>query len=485
MTQGASHPGSTPRRLLLIIFLVCFLVYQTTLAVTAVKPFPDFWCFGADSYRIALTSIPARNWHPMAIYQAKTHTLFVALSTPLHQLGRFVYGGMPEPLNENMPLSFPPALFGALNVCVAYLLFRKIGFHQKQALLPTILYGAAAAVWIFASFPETYSCTSLFTNLFILAFVADTKLKSLRGLVFTHVLVCFAAPQQVLLGVIPLFQLLRVDGFRVGIRRAARYGLMLCVLFVLLYLIICAVQEKRIGMSIAGATLPYDELEEVGTFANLVNPESWVVTTSTFLLFSQVAAAIPPLTFEPLTIQSILLAPPYTWLLILAVLIYAVSGIAGGGHKHLFDGSLAIFVCCIIYMVFFVYCNPTEAFLYCGPMVLPLWLLIHGTHTPLQPRRWSLRSLGALCLLTTVNNWAFAVDLRNHDSGRGRVGQALDYVPAGPCWRYRRSHSLTDCRATLSRLGLIAALLDQPDRFETALLQRLEIPPHTFWVAHT
>ncbi len=429
MTQEASYLGSTPKRLLLIIFLVCFLVYQTTLAVTAVEPFPDFWFFGADSYRVALTNIPTRNWHPMAIYQAKKHPLFIALSMPLHQLGRFVYGGMPEPLNENMPLSFPAALFGALSVCVAYLLFRKIGFREKQALLPTILYGAAAGVWIFASFPETYSCTSLFTNLFILVFLADTKLKRLRGLVFAHVLVCFAAPQQVLLGVIPLFQLIRVDGFRVGIRRAVRYGLMLGVLFVLPYLIISTVQEKEMGMSIAGATLIYDVLEGVGASANLVNPESWLVTTSTFLLLSQVAPAIPPLAFEPLTIQSILLAPPYTWLLILAVLIYAVSGLARGGHKHLFDGSLAIFVFCIVYMVFFVYCNPTEAFLYCGPMVLPLWLLIHGTHTPLQPRRWSLRLLGALCVLVTLNNGTFALDLRNHDSGHGRVGQALDPSP--------------------------------------------------------
>ena len=110
MTQRISHPGSTPRRLLATIFVVSFLVYQTTLAVTAVKPFPDFWFFGADSYRVALTNIPARNWHPMAIYQAKKHPLFIALSTPLHQLGRFVYGGMPEPLNENMPLSFPAGL---------------------------------------------------------------------------------------------------------------------------------------------------------------------------------------------------------------------------------------------------------------------------------------------------------------------------------------------------------------------------------------
>ncbi len=36
------------------------------------------------------------------------------------------------------------------------------------------------------------------------------------------------------------------------------------------------------------------------------------------------------------------------------------------------------------------------------------------------------------------------------------------------------------------RLGLIQALpLDQPDRFETALLQRLEIPPYAFRIAHT
>ena len=34
-------------------------------------------------------------------------------------------------------------------------------------------------------------------------------------------------------------------------------------------------------------------------------------------------------------------------------------------------------------------------------------------------------------------------------------------------------------------LGLTTALLDQPDRFETALLQGLEIPPYAFCVSHT
>ena len=331
-------------------------------------------------------------------------------------------------------------------------------------MLPTTFYGVAAAVWIFASFPETYSCTSLFTNLFVLAFLADTKLKRLRGLVFAHALVCFAAPQQVLLGVIPLFQLLRVEGFRVGIRRTARYGLMLCVLFALPYLIICTVQEKKMGMSIAGGTWAYGQLEEFGAFANLVNPESWVVTTSTFLLFSQVAPAIPPPTFEPLTIQSILLAQPYTWLLSLAVLGYAVSGLACGGHKHLFDGSLAIFVFCIIYMVFFVYYNPTDAFLHCGPMVLPLWLLIHGTHTPLRPRRWSLRLLGALCVLVALNNGAFALDLRNHDSGHGRVGQALDFVPAEP----GPPEGLKGTTASFSALRqMLSSSINRPDSVRT------------------
>ncbi len=34
-------------------------------------------------------------------------------------------------------------------------------------------------------------------------------------------------------------------------------------------------------------------------------------------------------------------------------------------------------------------------------------------------------------------------------------------------------------------LGLTTALLDQPDRFETALLQGLEIPPYAFCISHT
>ena len=35
------------------------------------------------------------------------------------------------------------------------------------------------------------------------------------------------------------------------------------------------------------------------------------------------------------------------------------------------------------------------------------------------------------------------------------------------------------------RLGLLVSLVEQPHRFETALLERLEIPLHTSWVAHT
>jgi hypothetical protein len=56
---------------------------------------------------------------------------------------------------------------------------------------------------------------------------------------------------------------------------------------------------------------------------------------------------------------------------------------------------------------------------------------------------------------------------------------ALLAVPADPL-----AYGLTGDLEPPRRLGLMQALLDQPDRFEAALLQRIEVSPHAFGVSH-
>ena len=46
------------------------------------------------------------------------------------------------------------------------------------------------------------------------------------------------------------------------------------------------------------------------------------------------------------------------------------------------------------------------------------------------------------------------------------------------------AHGLTGDLEPSRRLGLIQALFDQPDGFEAALFQRLEVSPHAFGISH-
>ena len=64
--------------------------------------------------------------------------------------------------------------------------------------------------------------------------------------------------------------------------------------------------------------------------------------------------------------------------------------------------------------------------------------------------------------------------------GAAQPGRTLLAVLPPP-----RTDRLSSDLQPSGRLGLIVAVVEQPHRFETALLQRLEIPLHTFWVAHT
>jgi hypothetical protein len=80
---------------------------------------------------------------------------------PLHRLAQAVVTPLPEPLRENAALTFPSAVFGAANACLAFLLFSLIGFRGIALVLVTLMYAASAAVWMFASFPDTYACTTL------------------------------------------------------------------------------------------------------------------------------------------------------------------------------------------------------------------------------------------------------------------------------------------------------------------------------------
>jgi hypothetical protein len=194
--EPEAHPSSlgVPRsKLIVVIFLCSFLAYQLPLPSIATARYPDGWFFGADNYRIAMER---PGTHPAANYQISKHPGFVALAIPLYRLARVTGRRLPEPWHENAALTFPSAVFGALNVCVAFLLFHLIGFTGLAAVMVTIFYAAGAAIWTFGSFPDTYACTTFFATVYLWLYKRDSALLQWKRLAVWHAVACFVAPQQ-------------------------------------------------------------------------------------------------------------------------------------------------------------------------------------------------------------------------------------------------------------------------------------------------
>jgi len=428
---GRSEPtrGRSRRLRLVVLFLAWFAVYHGTLAGVFQRPMPDFWWFGMDSYRLAYTKLV--DSHPMAIYQFKKYPGYVAIATPLYYMARWMYRGLPEPHGENLALTFPVAMLGAANVCVAFALFRRIGFGPNSAMLPTILYASASAVWVAASFPESYVCTCLFTNLFLLAFLADPELKRWKRLAMLNAITCFFAPQQIMLAILPFVREWRLQGLPRASRRFIEYFSIVVVLFVIPLILLSMVDRKQglnIGLDVRRGVFLFKMFTQYqGTgLENLVDVASWFVTSTTFVVFSEFAPAIRLEDFVHLTVVAIVGAGQITFLLTMAVVAYAVFGglvarrappgsrlrenLLGRAHGSTIGVELIVF--CVAYVAFFVYFNPQHSFAYSSPFVLPLWLLLHSPYTVHQDTRGWRLAVTAMCLVAVLNTAALLADCR-------------------------------------------------------------------------
>jgi hypothetical protein len=111
MFKGPSRPA-----VLVSLFCSAYLAYQIPLPLWTTGRYPDFWFFGLDNYRIAMER---PGTHEAANYQITKHPGFVAMAIPLHRVGKAIFRGLPEPKRENAALTFPSAVFGSANDCIA------------------------------------------------------------------------------------------------------------------------------------------------------------------------------------------------------------------------------------------------------------------------------------------------------------------------------------------------------------------------------
>jgi hypothetical protein len=394
------------------VIVAAFVLYQALLPLTTAQPYPDFWHFGADSYRI---SVEKMGRHPMAKYQTSKHPLYIAIATPLYHAARVAYRQVaPEPLAENLALTFPVAVLGALNAGVALLLFRCVGFALGPALLVLLLYAGSAAIVVFSTFPDSYICTTLFTNLFLLAWLHDRDLEHWLLLAVVTALAGFAAPQQMLLTLVPVAALLAGGRSRAHVARVATYVVVAVLLFSGPYL-------AQLAVLMSGDVTGFvnHETTRWSSLWNVLDLRIWAAVFLVFVSLSLVVAA-PVATLEAVTLAELSMYAG-VWLSGASVLAYGAIGRAWSARMTApaREMCLGLVVFFVAYLAFFVWWTPTEAFIYSAPLVMPLWLLLHAPWVEAQHRPGWRRAIAVAAVLVAAHSvWTVATLPERHDYRR-------------------------------------------------------------------
>ena len=307
------------------------------------------------------------------------------------------------PQRENAALTFPSAIFGALNASLAFLVFRRVGFSRVPALLVTIMYSASAAVWVFASFPDTYACSALLTTIFLWCYLDDQALQRWKRLSIVHAAACFVGPQLCLLGLIPVASIFkRPDPMRT--RRVVYYGAGVFLCYVIPYLV---------GLAVIGRSQVVVGETRWASLQNFRGLHWYFSIPSTLVAFGLITPSRE-------SVRAVLLLSGLEqqwsfWVILVSILTYGAAGLALG-RRQLGDqlGSIRqeLLVFLIAYILFFIWWQPREGFIYTAPVQLPLWLVLHiGWLRQQESGAW--RSLvGAAAAIVIVSSLRLLWELR-------------------------------------------------------------------------
>lgn len=437
---GTSEHGSSwrPARedviagaMLAIAFLVIYVLF---LGPFASPRFPDFWRFGADSYRIAFSELHHR--HDMALYQFRKHSLFVVIAAPVYQVVRSI-----APCGwttcQNLALTFPVALLGALNVAMAFLVFRRAGFPRGDALLPTVFYGTGLCVWVFSMFPDTPVLLCLLVNAFLFLFLGDPMVRRWRTLAVLNGLAGLAAPQLVLLGILPAAGILTAaPGSRP--RQLARYVVLSSVVFLVPFFIVQLLVHGAAGPNARDLLFPARELGAWASLDHLLSPVDWLAVTGTFAVAAQAGVYLDPAGNVRLTAETVLQSLPALAAGGLGLVGYALWGWRSAQWRSPFRGIGPVVTFLVSYLVFFVCFSPQEAMLFAAPFLLPFWLLLHGGHARTNGNpRWRL-IMTVMIVIGAIANGRYILKLARSTAGTRSVSWRQPRSPDQARTRFSR-----------------------------------------------
>lgn len=373
-----------------LVGLAFFALYQVSL-FDAIDPDELFWRFGADN----MIEVFERRSTSLA---GPKHPLFAVITPPLYSAARALYAWAPEPAQTKLALGFPAALLGALNTALAFWIFRRNRSGVTAAGFG-FLYGLSAATWIFSSYPDTYVLTALTTSAFVAVLVTRTGRETSKLLAAANALACYASPQQIFLGIVPVLDRLRSIGpSREWLVGAVRYGATVAVLFVIPYLIYLEIASE--GWKLApGYVKAYSDP------ARLIDPSLYPVVLVNFLVFSVVGPLVHPSLYRDPTTGFFAEVPLWWFALVAlygALVVHSLRHI-GASLAVLKPAVPSILAFLLVYSLFFLVFNPGESFIYSFPGLL-LWLLVLQTgFSARETRTWRV-ILAMLVAATAANN---------------------------------------------------------------------------------
>jgi len=400
-SAGGIRPGLHKSTLILcLLFGSFFCLYTVSLPVFA-DGFVSSLIFGSDDMLAAYQGGRGRNL-------MDKHPLFIIVSGLYWAAGR-LFSWAPAELAQNLRMVFPVALLGAIAVCVAYRVFLRSGANNEQAVSFAVLYGISGTTWLFSSFPETYILTALCTNVFLWFILQTPKERVARYInraAILNAVACLASPQQVLLSIAPFVRwLTEGQGLSTLIRKCVRYAAAMLVLYFIPY----EIYLKAVGK---GWRFGPVYLHVYGQLKHLLEVRTIVVVAANFLLYSVVPPAVTPRSFTDPTFSILRLFSP-EWIVVSILFLgwcfYSLRGLRGSSAIKP-AAAMAAFVCS--YILFFVYFNPSEAYLYTAPALLP-WLLLLQAGFCSRWNRFRRGALWVMIVAIVINNAQFRIYLQS------------------------------------------------------------------------
>lgn len=361
-----------------IAFLGFYLLYQLSLAIssTAIPEYPD-WSYFADNREAIYQS----REHPGVRFSIAKHPLFYVVGRLLYLVGSQLFKFVSGDIGSNLRVVFPMAVVGALGACINLLLFRRAHGNRFVATAFGLLFALSTSAWVFSSFPDSYPLTALATSLFFAALLLpQEEVRSVYAVALANAIAGYASPQQAMLGVIPCLYYLQTGGFsRSALLKVARYGAALLILFLIPYLAFL----ELIGY---GAGMPADYVEYQAEF----DSRYFAVVPLNLLVFSIIGPAVHGDLFASLDFAGLGAAPWWWWLLLLAFAAFVVGCLGGlRGSTSAFRPYVpGIVVFLAVYVVFFVFFNPSECYLMSLPMLPALLLVLHAGAAGQDARAW-------------------------------------------------------------------------------------------------